>query len=190
MESAVGAKRRKDRGGDPCAPDSFVVLKSVHGIICGTNRDHAKLLEDSLNAEILLSKLFIRTIPDLFRAVLIEQPIDPKIPLQFKMGPVIERIPESVGNGSRPCQKLLVRLRTARAVPFRYTVGSHRAPFVMIALEPYFREVAETMVVRDLFGGKMAVIVQNRLLRRVFPIKATSSFCSQQKVLGNESHNR
>ena len=53
------------------------------------------------------------------RGILIEQIGDPEIALQFEMRPVIERIAQGIGNGSRPSEKFFVRARVARYIFFR-----------------------------------------------------------------------
>ena len=188
MQSTIGPKRGKDRGHESRVSDSLVMFESVDGIIRGANRHHAKLFQDSLNSQMPLRKLFVCTIPDLFRAVLIEQFIDPKIALQFKMGPVVKRIAKCMWHGSRPGEELLIRLGISRAVPLWYSICTHRAPFIVISLKPDFREIAETMIVRDLFRRKMAVIIQDRLIGSVLTIQMAGGFCPQQKVFRNESH--
>src|SRR5437588_5460836 len=61
VKRAVWAERRKNRSENARALDPFVMLKAMHGIICGAHRDHAELLQDSLNSKILRCKLFVRT---------------------------------------------------------------------------------------------------------------------------------
>ena len=122
-------------------------------------------------------QLIVRSLPHIFRAALIKQLIYAEISLQLKMCPVIQRIAQRVRHGSRPGQELFVRLRSAGAVAFRHTVGAHRPPFVVITLKPNFGEIAKTMVVRNVLGGKVAVIVEDRLIGRVIAVELPCRLC-------------
>ena len=53
---------------------------------------------------------------------------------------------------------------------FRHAVGAHGAPLVVIAAEPGMRQVAKARVAGHVSGRQMAVVVDDRHLRRVVVI--------------------
>jgi hypothetical protein len=79
------------------------------------------------------------------------------------MRPVIERIAQRVRHGGGPGLKLCERLGVAGAELFRHAVGAHRAPLVVIALEPDLEQVAELAVLGDVARREVIVVIQNRL---------------------------
>ena len=80
------------------------------------------------------------------------------------MGPVIERIAQGVRDRAGPGQEFLVGIGVAGAVALVDAVGAHGAPLVVVALQPDLGEVAELPVLRDVRGGQVAVVVENRLV--------------------------
>ncbi len=80
-------------------------------------------------------------------------------------------ISQGEGNGACPGQEFFVGWRVAGAGAFGDSIGAHRSPFVMVALESDFEQVVELTIVRDVSGGQVRVIVHNRLAGRVFVIQ-------------------
>src|ERR1700722_7691757 len=104
------------------------------------------------------------------------------------MRPVIERIAQSVGDGSRPCHKLVVGIGFAGAVVLGDAVGSHGSPLVVIAFQPDLAKVAELPVVRNVLRGKMAVVVQDRLPGRGIMIEPPARLSLEKKMFSDEFH--
>src|SRR5215470_2383009 len=100
--------------------------------------------------------------PDLSGCGLIEQVVDSKVANQFEVSPVVERIPQSPRNGSRPRNELFIGFRVAAAVFLGDSVGTHCPPLVVVAVEPYLREIAKSPVFGDIGGRKMTVKVEYR----------------------------
>src|SRR5215472_17349244 len=104
------------------------------------------------------------------------------------MNPVIQRVSQRVGNRLSPGQKLLIRLDVARAEAFGNTVCPHGAPFVVVALQPDFEQIAEPAVFGQIFGGKMAVIVEYRLRCRILLVEVARSLTLLKKMFRYKSH--
>src|SRR5208283_2912903 len=101
----------------------------------------------------------------------IEQFINAEIALQFEMGPVIERIAETVRDGGGPSEKLVVGGSVAGTKGFGDAVGSHGPPFVVVTLEPDLEEVVKLPVGGDVRGGEMRVEIQDGLSGGEFLVK-------------------
>src|SRR3954451_24242214 len=127
-----------------------MVAQRIAWIVCSAHHFHSELLQNSVRTQVS-GECGIGALPNRWSRRFIEQIADSEIALQFKVSPVIERVPQRVGNGARPCQKLLVRRGIARDKSFRDTVRPHGSLFVVAPLEPYFVEVAEPPVLRYVF---------------------------------------
>src|SRR5262245_58481567 len=100
--------------------------------------------------------------------------------LQFDVGPVIKRIAQSVRNGGGPGLKLTERIGVAGAEPLRHAIGTHRPPFVMIALEPDFKKIIEGTILGDVLWRQVAMIIEDRLVFRVGMVQPAGSAGAQE----------
>ncbi|MBA7705172.1 hypothetical protein ES703_113996 [subsurface metagenome] len=98
------------------------------------------------------------------------------------MCPVVKRISQSIWNGLCPFFELFVIAGIAGAEPFADAVGSHRPPFVMVAVEPGLGEIVKLMVDGYLLDRQMAVIIINGHFLGVFVVKSLCRFCLQEKI--------
>ena len=104
--------------------------------------------------------------------------------LQFEVRPVVERVAHRIGHRLGPLLELLpVGGILARAVLLIDAVGTHGAPLVVVALEPYLRQVVETVVLGDIRGNQVAMIVDDRHLGRMVVVKALGRGGLQQEVV-------
>ena len=83
---------------------------------------------------------------------------------------MIQGVAQYVRNGFGPREKLVIGIGIAGAIALGDTIRSHRSPLVVIAFQPDLVEIAELPVLRNVLGGKMAVVIKDRLLRRIFVI--------------------
>ena len=121
------------------------------------------------------------------RRVRPKQPIaDPQRPLQFEVRPVIERIAERFGNGPGPLLELLPVRGVASDVALGDAGGTHRAPLVVIAVEPDLRKVLEATVRGDLLRGKVGMIVDDRQVAGVLVIQLNGAIVLEEEVLRDE----
>src|SRR4029079_10618601 len=73
---------------------------------------------------------------------------------------------------------------------FSHAVGTHRAPFVVVAFKPDFKEVVEPAIFRDVLRRKMAMVVQDRLVFRVGVIQPSGGAGAQEEIFVDEFHNQ
>ncbi|MNC51677.1 hypothetical protein D3C75_1009780 [compost metagenome] len=76
----------------------------------------------------------------------------------------------------RPGIKFFLVRGIAGTQAFSHTVGAHRAPLIVIALQPDIVHVLKTTVFGNLLRWRMAVIVENRLTRCIVVIQAAGKF--------------
>ncbi len=115
-------------------------------IICGVVRSahhlDVKLLQNGLRGQ-SAGQRCIRALPDFRSGLLIEQFGNAKVALQLEVRPVVEGIAQRVGNSSRPRQEFLVGRGISRNIFFRDPIRPHGPPFVVISLQPDFKEIRE-----------------------------------------------
>ena len=99
---------------------------------------------------------------------------------------MMERVAQRVRDGGDPRIELFARGGVAGAEALINAVRAHRAPFVMIAGEPDFREIRECVIVENLFGRKVAVVVVDRLVLREIVIEVARSVGLQEEIVVNE----
>ena len=163
-----------------------MVAQVVGGVIGGANDLHVKLAKNAVGGQIV-GKSRIRALPDGRSRFLLQHFADYDIAMELEMRPVINRIAQRVRDGARPCQELFVRRRISGDVSFGYAVGAHGAPLVVIAFEPDLGKIGEAAVFGDVFRGKMAVVVEDRLRRGVIVIESPGDVGGEQKIFAEES---
>ena len=122
------------------------------------------------------------------RRLLVEQIVDAEVTLQLQVCPVIQRIAQAARHGRRPGEELLIGRRVAGAEALGHAVGAHGAPLVVIALEPDLEEVVEAPVAGHVGRRQVAVVVENRLPRRMLVIEPARRGAVEQEVVGDETH--
>ncbi len=142
----------------------LVILQRVRRIVRGAQRAHSEFLQNPLRAEFPGCELLVSFIPDGGRGLFIQQFTNAEVPPQFEVSPMVEGIAKRVRHGPSPSQEFLAGAGIASAVAFRHAIGPHGAPFVVVALQPDFRQVAELPVLCDVSRGKMAMIIKNGLV--------------------------
>jgi len=93
-----------------------------------------------------------------------------------------------VWRSSRPRQELLVRRSVACGIALIHAVGSHGAPFIVIALKPDLKQVGELAVGRNVRGRNMAVVIENRLGFGPIVEEMARGLGGQQKIVVDECH--
>ena len=151
-QGLVRAKGGKNARGHAVSRDLFVMGQIIGWIIRGANGGDVEFFQDATCGEFGAGQLFVGFFPNSRGALLIQQFVDAKVAFEFQMSPVIERIAQGVRHRRRPGAELGERFRRARAEVLRNSVGPHGAPFVMVAFQPDFKEVAELPVFGDVPG--------------------------------------
>ena len=111
-----------------------------------------------------------------------EQTLLTKGSLEFEVSPVIERVAHRIGYGLGPLLKLLPVRCITRAVTLRHAICTHGTPLIVIAIEPYLRKRAETVIRGYILGIEMAVVIDNGHLRRMVVIEALGRRALQQEI--------
>jgi hypothetical protein len=58
----------------------------------------------------------------------------------------------------------------------------------VVALQPDLKQVAETTIFGNIFGGKMAMVVEDGLFGRIRFVEIAGSLTLQQKIVRYEFH--
>ncbi len=116
-ESFVGTERRQNRVGKFRLRDRLMMAEVVGGIVGGAYDLDAEFLQYRLRGQALESG--VGALPDRRRGFFIQQFGDAEVALQFKVRPVVERIAQRVGDGSRPGEKFFVGSGISGDVLFR-----------------------------------------------------------------------
>src|SRR5205823_2747331 len=124
----------------------------------------------------------IGILPDGRRGVRIQQFTNTEVALEFKVCPVEQRIAQGVRHGGCPGQKLFIRRGIARTKPLGDAIAAHGAPFVVVPFQPDVEQVIESPVFRNVFGGKMRVVVEDGLSFRVTMIEMPGRLALQQEI--------
>ena len=109
--------------------------------------------------------------------------IDSKSGLQFKVGPVVQRITESIRYRFGPLLKLfpICSILTGTET-FVHTIGTHRTPLVVVTSQPNLSQRLKLVIFCHHLGNQVTVIVDNRHLRRMLVVQPLCCFCLQQEV--------
>ena len=163
------------------------MLEAVDRIVGGARQPHVHLAHDPPAGELVPGQLLPGFLPDALGRLAAKQPIaDAQRSAEFHVGPVIQRVAERGGDGLGPFLELLAIRGVARAITFLHAVGAHRAPLVMVAVEPGLGEVLELLIFGDLLRRQVTMVVDNRHVARVLVVQRDRSIVLQQKVLCNE----
>src|SRR5579872_605957 len=96
-----------------------MMIQGISGIVAGAKGRDAEMREDSLGRKLFLHQPLIGQLPYRRCSAFIQQLLNREVSEQFEMGPMVERIAQSIRNGSGPGQKLFIRLGPSGAVVFR-----------------------------------------------------------------------
>ena len=89
------------------------------------------------------------------------------------MAPVIQGIADCLLQRLRPFLEFFPVGRVSCNIVFLHTIGTHLTPFVMVAAQPYLRDIFKFPVLRNFLRIDMAVIIQYRHFFRDFMKKGT-----------------
>ena len=189
-QGVVGAEGGKDLDLPAGPGEGLVVFEGVGGIICRAYYFDVHALDQPARGPARLGEQAVGLGPDGGGGGFVEQGLDVEIAAQFEVGPMEERVAQSVGHGGGPGLELLAgRAFLAGDEPLRHAVGPHGAPFVMVAFQPGFVQVFEAAVFRQVARGKMTMIINDRLGRGRAVEKLAGDRVGEQKVLVAEFHN-
>ena len=160
------------------------MLQRVGRIIRRANHRHPILFEDGMHGH--FGQPGVGCIPNLLRGGFVQKLGDAEEPFQFEVGPVVERIAQRVRHGAGKGEEFIPVARVPRAVFLGHAVGSHRAPFVVVAGQPDLVQVAKRLVGRDLVRRQVTMVIENRFVLGVFEIQFPRHVAVQQKIIGEK----
>lgn len=102
------------------------------------------------------------------------------------MGPVIEGIPQRVGDRFGPLEKLLPVVALAGDVFLGDALGTEGAPLVVVAFQPGFGEIGELVVVGDLVDRQVAVVIKDGHVGRIVEVQSLRGPGGEQEVVVHE----
>ena len=167
-----------------------VIFQVVRRIVRGADDLDLHFFQDALRGHFRRGEHFVGLIPDAVGGFFIEQFRDTEVAFQFEVRPVIKRVAQRERHGGGPGAELFARRGVAGDEAFSDAVGPQRAPFVMVAFEPDFKQVFELAVFRDVVRRNVAVIIENRLGFGVLVVESARGFCAQEKIFVDEGHKR
>jgi len=183
-QGLVGAKGRIDAGLEAKLGDARVVGERVGRIVGRADDGDLVGREDVVHAH--RRELRIGLAPDRVSRGRADDDIEPEVPLQLEVRPVVQRVAQRVRDGRAPGVEFLARRRVAGADALRRAVGAHGPPLVVVAAKPDLREVGEAVILRDELLRQVAVVVVDRLRLGVRVIEGPRSVGLQEKVVVDE----
>ena len=183
-ERFIRPESGQDFRGDPRFPQRDMVREIIGRIIGRANVRDAKLLQNLVRGK--CRKLLVRLVPYALCGVRVEQFGDAEIAAQLQMRPMVERVAQRVRDSGRPCLELLQRRGVAGDEALGHAVPAHRAPFVMVALQPNLEEIRKAPIFREVARGQVAVVVENRLRLCKLVVKTARSARLEQEIVVDE----
>lgn len=185
-QRGIGTERGLNLGWEIGPGNARVIPQIIRGIIRGADDLDFELVQDAVGAQGRRGEAGVGAIPDFLCRVFIEQIVDAEVTFQLQMRPVIKGIAERMRHGFRPSHEFFKRRGGAGAEAFGRAVGPHRAPFVVVALQPNLEKIMEPAILRHVAGGEMTVIITNRLGGGEAVIQSARRTRAQEKIIVDE----
>ena len=161
-EDPIGPPGRIDPGrGVATLREAGMVPQVVGRIVGGADDGHAEPAQQAQGREAVLLQPRVAPVEDGARGGRRQQVVHAERPPQLHVRPVVQRVAHRVGHRARPRLELLPGRCVSRAVPLVHAVGPHRAPLVVIAVEPDLGDRGEAVIARHLLRREVAVIVDD-----------------------------
>ena len=160
----------------------FVPFQRVRRVVRGADQGHVALFDQIADAHGGLGQLFVAQVPNFIRRLLIQYAVVAEISLQLQMAPVEQRIADGLAQAFCPFAELLVVGGIAGDIFLLHAEGTHQAPLVMVAAQPYLGDVVEMPVLRDFPGVDMAMVIQYRCVLRVIMEQLLGRLGFQQEI--------
>ena len=163
-----------------------MVFERIYGIIGGAHRLYIIFAHQAAGGEFRTGEHLVASVIDFVRSGGVEHLVNAEGCLELQMSPMIERIAKSVGESLGPLHEFLARVGISGDIALVNSVGSQRAPFIMITAEPEFGDVGESFIFSYLFRRKMAVIVNNGKLFGMLMIETARALRVKKKIFVDE----
>jgi hypothetical protein len=69
-------------------------------------------------------------------------------------------------------------------------MASHGSPFIVVPFEPDLEQIGEPPVFGNIFGWKMAMVIEDRLRLSVVVIESSRDVVGEQKIVVEEGHQK
>ncbi len=189
VERLIGAEGGEDFGGQPRRRRWPCGREVVGRIVGGADGFDVEFAEDALGAQVVGGERCIGRSQMRSARRFVEQLVDTEIALQFEVGPVIERIAQSVSARSAPMPGTFRRGRRRRCnSAHRRRWRAWRAIYSDRLRARFRTGCANWRLAGDVVRRQMAVVVEDRLGFRIFVVEAPGGFVAQQKIFMNKGH--
>ena len=179
----VGAPRRQHAAAERLLAAAQMVFERVDGIIRSAYHLHVITPQQPTRRIFGLRQQGIATV--VYRTCRggAQQLLHAEGGLEFEMRPVIQRVAHGIWYRLGPLLETLPIRSVTRTVTLRHTVRTHGAPLVVVAVEPYLRKAAETVILGYVARVEMAMVIYDRHLGRMVVIETACRLGLQQEVL-------
>ena len=165
-----------------------VRLQVVDGIVGAADHLHVVLREQPLRRELRLRQPAVAVFVDLLGGVRPEQLArHAERELQLQVRPVVERVAQGLRHRRRPRRELVPVGRVAGDVALGHARRPHRAPLVVVALQPDLGDRPPLVVVGDLMRRQVAVVVDDRLRPRVLLVEIDRDLAVEEEIVVEEA---
>ena len=176
-----------DLGAEGVLGNHLVPAEVVGGIVGSANDLHIEFADKRLAAEFLGSEFRVALLEDFTGGLGAQEFVDSENAAEFQMGPVVERVTESIRHGFSPLFEGLpgVVLSSGKII-FADTVGAHGTPFIMVAVmpvhQPELGDVAELDVLGNLLRHQMAMVIDDGHVLGMLVIKLPGSLALKHEI--------
>ena len=151
-------------------------FKAVDGVVGGSDECNIAFFDESADAQTFLTKDFSGEVPYFLGGFAVEHAFVTEIVLQFKMAPVVHGVADNLRKSFGEFLEFFPVGSAAGNVIFINAVGTHDAPFIMIARKPDLRDVFEMLVLKNFLGAYVTMIVDYGHFCRKIVIKCFCGF--------------
>jgi len=182
-EGFVGAEAWVSFSGAVWGVCGLVMIEVIDGVIGRSYRIDTEFTKEALSGEISVSEALIATGPNFFWGLGTEEGIDPEAAAEFKVGPIVERIAESIGDGFGVGFKFFARWGIARDVRLGNAICAHGPPFIVVVPEPEIGDVFPAFVIGHFIGRKMSVVINDGEILRCSMEERFCGFREKKEVV-------
>ena len=163
-----------------------MVREVVDRVVGRAAHAHPRAQHQSPGRESHLPELRVARFPERVRGLDADRCVDGEVAAQLKVAPVVEGVADAQRQHRAKAAELLLIRRAAGDEVLGNARGAHKAPFIVVAAEPELGHVAEPPVLRDLRRWQVAMVVDDRLRRRVLVVELARGRRLEQKILVHE----
>ena len=165
----------------------------VGGVVGGAHHLDIELLDEGLATELGGSQLGVALLENLTCGGRAKQFVNAKDAAQLQVGPVVQGVPHSIGNGLGPfLEGLPGAVLAAGEVILANAVGTHGTPLIVVSVvavhQPELRDVTELDILRYLLRHQVAVIVNDGHLFRVLMVQFLGGLRLEHEIRVDKSH--